>query len=95
MLDEVYNYASFRQSRMFMQGVTCSDCHEPHSLQLRAEGNGVCYQCHEQAKYGGRRITAMPRARRRRAARPATCRRAPTWWSTGATITASASRGRT
>ena len=52
MLDEVYNYASFRQSRMFMQGVTCSDCHEPHSLQLRAEGNGVCYQCHEQAKYG-------------------------------------------
>jgi predicted CXXCH cytochrome family protein len=52
MLDEVYNYASFRQSRMFMQGVTCSDCHEPHSLQLRAEGNGVCYQCHEQAMYG-------------------------------------------
>jgi predicted CXXCH cytochrome family protein len=52
MVDEVYNYASFRQSRMFMQGVTCSDCHEPHSLQLRAAGNGVCYQCHEQAKYG-------------------------------------------
>jgi predicted CXXCH cytochrome family protein len=52
MVDEVYNYASFRQSRMFMQGVTCSDCHEPHSLQLRAEGNGVCYQCHGQAKYG-------------------------------------------
>ncbi len=52
MLDEVYNYASFRQSRMFMQGVSCSDCHEPHSLALRAEGNGVCYQCHEQAKYG-------------------------------------------
>jgi Tfp pilus assembly protein PilF len=51
MLDEVYNYASFRQSRMFMQGVTCSDCHEPHSLQLRAEGNGVCHQCHEPAKY--------------------------------------------
>ncbi len=52
MLDEVYNYASFRQSKMFMRGVSCSDCHEPHALELRAEGNGVCYQCHEQAKYG-------------------------------------------
>jgi predicted CXXCH cytochrome family protein len=37
---------------MFSRGVSCSDCHEPHSLALRAEGNGVCYQCHEQAKYG-------------------------------------------
>ncbi len=52
MLDEVYNYASFRQSKMFTKGVSCSDCHEPHSLELRAEGNGVCYQCHEEAKYG-------------------------------------------
>ena len=51
MLDEVYNYASFRQSKMFTRGVTCSDCHEPHSLELRAEGNGVCYQCHDEAKY--------------------------------------------
>jgi len=52
MVDEVYNYASFRQSKMFTRGVSCSDCHEPHSLALRAEGNGVCFQCHEQAKYG-------------------------------------------
>ena len=52
MVDEVYNYASFRQSKMFTRGVSCSDCHEPHSLELRAEGNGVCYQCHEEAKYG-------------------------------------------
>jgi len=27
-------------------GVTCSDCHDPHSLRLRAEGNAVCGQCH-------------------------------------------------
>jgi predicted CXXCH cytochrome family protein len=52
MVDEVYNYASFRQSKMFTRGVSCSDCHDPHSLQLRAEGNGVCYQCHDEAKYG-------------------------------------------
>ena len=45
-LDEVYNYAPFRQSRMFKAGVSCSDCHDPHSLKLVAEGDGVCLQCH-------------------------------------------------
>ena len=49
--DEVYEYGSFIQSRMFHAGVTCSDCHEPHSLKLRAQGNGVCLQCHAAAKY--------------------------------------------
>ena len=43
---EVYEYGSFLQSRMHHAGVTCTDCHEPHSLKLRAEGNGVCLQCH-------------------------------------------------
>ncbi len=46
MRDEVYNWGSFLQSRMHASGVTCSDCHDPHSLKLRAEGNGVCAQCH-------------------------------------------------
>ena len=49
--DEVYEYGSFRQSKMFAKGVTCSDCHEPHSLALRASGDGVCLQCHAAAKY--------------------------------------------
>jgi len=44
--DEVYVYGSFLQSKMYHAGVTCSDCHEPHSHQLRADGNGVCLQCH-------------------------------------------------
>jgi len=48
---EVYEYGSFIQSRMFHAGVTCSDCHEPHSLGLRGEGNGVCMQCHCAQKY--------------------------------------------
>ena len=43
---EVYNYGSFLQSKMYAAGVTCSNCHEPHSLKLRAEGNAVCAQCH-------------------------------------------------
>ena len=48
---EVYEYGSFIQSRMFHAGVTCSDCHEPHSLKLRADGNNVCLQCHSGQKY--------------------------------------------
>ena len=44
--DEVYVWGSFTQSKMFEAGVTCSDCHEPHSLKLRAEGDAVCAQCH-------------------------------------------------
>jgi len=50
-LDEVYEYGSFLQSRMFAVGVTCSNCHDPHSGQLRAEGNAVCAQCHEASHY--------------------------------------------
>jgi len=49
--DEVYEYGSFLQSRMFAKGVTCSDCHDPHSLKLRAEGNAVCEQCHAPEKF--------------------------------------------
>src|SRR5690606_7347606 len=47
--DEVFEYGAFTQSRMFAKGVSCSDCHEPHSLKLRAEGNGLCVQCHNPA----------------------------------------------
>ena len=51
MLDEVYNYGSFKQSKMFAAGVTCSDCHEPHAAKLRASGDGVCLQCHASDRY--------------------------------------------
>jgi predicted CXXCH cytochrome family protein len=52
---EVYEYGSFIQSRMFHAGVTCGDCHDPHSLKLRAQGNGVCLQCHAAGKYDSAR----------------------------------------
>ena len=45
--DEVYEYASFRQSRMYQHGVRCTDCHDPHSARLRAEGNALCVRCHQ------------------------------------------------
>jgi Flp pilus assembly protein TadD len=51
MLDEVYNYGSFKQSKMFAAGVTCSDCHDPHSAKLRVPGDGACLQCHAVDKY--------------------------------------------
>jgi len=49
--DEVYEYGSFLQSKMFHRGVTCSDCHDPHSLKLRAPGSQVCQGCHAAQKY--------------------------------------------
>ncbi len=51
MQDEVYNYGSFLQSKMFHEGVTCSDCHEPHALRLRKESEQVCGICHDLTKY--------------------------------------------
>jgi tetratricopeptide (TPR) repeat protein/cytochrome c553 len=49
--DEVYEWASFLQSPMYRAGVTCSDCHDPHSLELRADGNALCGRCHAPAHY--------------------------------------------
>ena len=49
--EEVYVYGSFIQSHMYQEGVTCSDCHEPHSLQLRAKGNALCTRCHLAERY--------------------------------------------
>lgn len=47
MAAEVYVYGSFLQSKMAQRGVACSDCHDPHSLGLRASGNLLCTQCHQ------------------------------------------------
>ncbi|TEA63701.1 tetratricopeptide repeat protein [Pseudomonas sp. CH235] len=47
--DEVFEHGSFLQSKMFDKGVRCSNCHNPHSSELKAPGNGVCLQCHNTA----------------------------------------------
>lgn len=52
--DEVYVYDSFLQSKMYAKGVTCSDCHNPHTLKRRAAGDRVCFQCHQEAKYNAK-----------------------------------------
>ncbi len=46
-----FEYGAFLQSAMHRAGVTCSDCHEPHGLQLRAQGNDLCGQCHNAAVF--------------------------------------------
>lgn len=48
---EVFEYGSFLQSRMFHAGVTCGNCHDPHSARPRVEGNGLCTQCHQADQY--------------------------------------------
>ncbi len=50
-LDEVFIWGSWLQSRMHAAGVTCSDCHDPHTQKLRAPGNAVCAQCHDAPQY--------------------------------------------
>lgn len=49
--DEVFVYGSFLQSKMYAKGVECSNCHEPHSLALKAQGNQLCSQCHATAVF--------------------------------------------
>lgn len=49
--EEVYNYGSFLSSRMYRAGVTCSDCHDPHTATLRRPGAQVCALCHAPAAY--------------------------------------------
>lgn len=46
---EVYVYGSFTQSKMFNAGVTCTDCHNPHTNKVKIEGNGLCEQCHTES----------------------------------------------
>ena len=53
ILEEVYVYGSFLQSRMYQAGVSCSDCHDPHSARLRTNGEAseICSTCHLPAKF--------------------------------------------
>jgi predicted CXXCH cytochrome family protein len=60
MRDEVFNYSSFQQSKMFAKGVVCSDCHDPHSSALKATRSAVCAQCHLAEKFEAVAHTGHP-----------------------------------
>ena len=51
ILDEVYVFASFTQSKMYMHDVRCNDCHDSHSIKFKFEGNALCTQCHRPEEY--------------------------------------------
>ena len=50
ILDEVFEYGSFQQSKMARAGVVCLDCHNQHEATLKVEGNAACTQCHAETK---------------------------------------------
>ncbi len=45
--DEDYVYGSFTQSKMYHNNVRCTNCHNPHSGKLIADGNNLCMSCHK------------------------------------------------
>jgi tetratricopeptide (TPR) repeat protein len=47
ILDEVYVFGSFLQSKMYEKVVRCTHCHNPHSLKFWVSGNALCTQCHQ------------------------------------------------
>ena len=51
ILEEVYVYGSFTQSKMYRRDVRCGDCHDVHSIKTIKEGNGLCLQCHRAKVY--------------------------------------------
>ncbi|MEE2639636.1 MAG: cytochrome c3 family protein [Planctomycetota bacterium] len=44
--DEVYVYGSFLQSKMYHEGIRCTDCHDPHSTKVKYDTNQLCTSCH-------------------------------------------------
>ncbi len=51
ILEEVYVYGSFTQSKMYGRRVRCSDCHDVHSAKTVKAGNKLCLQCHRAGVY--------------------------------------------
>ena len=49
--EEVYVYGSFLQSKMYQAGVQCQDCHDPHTAEVKVQGNGLCLTCHQPKAY--------------------------------------------
>ena len=49
--DEVFVLGSYMQSKMHQAGVTCMDCHEPHSGEVRFDDNRLCAGCHNPVEF--------------------------------------------
>lgn len=44
--EEDYELSAFIGSQMHAAGVSCQDCHDPHTGKRLAEGNALCMRCH-------------------------------------------------
>ncbi|MGC9036141.1 MAG: ammonia-forming cytochrome c nitrite reductase subunit c552 [Verrucomicrobiia bacterium] len=44
--DEDFELAAFLSSKMSRAGVSCLDCHEPHTYKNILSGNALCLRCH-------------------------------------------------
>jgi predicted CXXCH cytochrome family protein len=100
--DEDFNWTSVLLSRMGHAGVTCLDCHDPHSNKtiIPASDNMLCLQCHtapgRPQPNGTKAIPIDPLTHTRHQpsaapaanASPATCRPPPTCSGPRATTTA-------
>jgi predicted CXXCH cytochrome family protein len=62
ILDEVFVHASFEMSRMNHAGVSCMDCHNPHTLEriLPVENNMLCMRCHQEGVAGTEFVMEAP-----------------------------------
>ncbi|MDQ8201478.1 multiheme c-type cytochrome [Pelagicoccus sp. SDUM812003] len=65
--EENFVYGSFMHSGMGHAGVSCMDCHNPHSaeLTLPAENNATCIQCHSTGNMGATLIDLATHSRHR------------------------------
>ena len=49
--EEVYEYGSFLQSRMYAMGVACGNCHDPHSGKIEGAADETCKHCHAPERF--------------------------------------------
>jgi len=51
VMQEDFMFGSFMMCRQYLAGITCANCHDPHSLRLAApaETNRLCLNCHAPA----------------------------------------------
>ncbi len=54
ILDEDFEWQSFTQSKMYANGIRCTDCHDAHSGKRIREGNALCTRCHRADTYDDR-----------------------------------------
>jgi len=63
--NENFVYTSMRLNKMGHAGITCLDCHQPHSaeLVLPAENNALCLKCHADGSEGATVIDPVKHSR--------------------------------